>query len=211
MRIRELNEMVIARTNDLNLDISDPKIGDMSKIVYDLQWKQIGIISLDLYDTGDIDYCVSRHNTELSWMIGEFSEQVDNGVIDIKFNIFFFIELKSVNSSLPYKNISQVKLVHTKPTLRGRKIATIFYKWLVSKGYSILGDREQYFGARKLWARLSKELDVVVDLVDVTTHEVLEKNVMLHHGNYDHDFDERVYSYTNEKEHIRPILIEILE
>ena len=85
------------------------------------------------------------------------------------------------------------------------------YKFLVKKeGYIILGDEIQYFGARKLWAKLSKSLDVKVDIIDVDTNKYLEKDVILKHGSEDWEFDNRVWSYNVDKKHIRLLLKDIL-
>jgi hypothetical protein len=86
------------------------------------------------------------------------------------------------------------------------------YKYIVNHlGYTIIGDREQYFGARRLWARLSQSLDINVDLVDLSSKKIIDKNVTLHHGKYDEDYDEKLWSFEEDisKEHIRSILTTI--
>jgi hypothetical protein len=41
------------------------------------------------------------------------------------------------------------------------------YKFLIqTQGYNIIGDTETYFGARRLWSSLSKDTDIVVDIID---------------------------------------------
>ena len=89
-------------------------------------------------------------------------------------------------------------------------VATSLYHYLVKvAGFKILGDFQQFFGARRLWARLSKMVDVNVDIIDIKTGTYLEHNVLLHHGTDDWDFDERVWSYGTDKAHIRLILTNI--
>ena len=95
-------------------------------------------------------------------------------------------------------------------TLKRAGISTYMYKYFVKKlKYTIIGDTEQYFGARRLWSRLSKEIDVIVDIYDFKNDKVLEKNVILHHGNYNNDFDEKLWSYSKDKHFTRSILKDI--
>ena len=85
------------------------------------------------------------------------------------------------------------------------------YKYFVKeKNYTIVGDSEQYYGARMLWAKLSKNLDLKVDIYNIKKNELLFTDVILHHGKYDSDFDERLWSYSKDKHNIRSILIDIL-
>jgi hypothetical protein len=84
------------------------------------------------------------------------------------------------------------------------------YTYLVkNEKMIILGDEIQYFGARRLWAKLSKKLDLTVDIVDVSKGIYLERDVLIHHGLEDWEFDSRVWDYTTSKKHIRLILKEI--
>ena len=57
-----------------------------------------------------------------------------------------------------------------------------------------------------MWVKLSKQLDVRVDIIDLHSEKVLEKDVILKHGTEDWEFDNRVWSYDYEKKHIRLIL-----
>ena len=133
---------------------------------------------------------------------------------DEKFEIDFEIKLtehKSIAHSFQLKKkLMNVDGVMVAKTRQARGIATAMYKFLVKEeGYIILGDEMQYFGARKLWARLSKNLDVVVDIIDIDTDKYLEKDVTLKHGSEDWDFDNRVWSYDIDKKHIRLFLKDI--
>ena len=103
-----------------------------------------------------------------------------------------------------------VEGVRVPNSLQGRGIALIVYRFFVKKlKFNILGDETQYFGARKLWAKLSKMVDVTVDIIDIRDGSFLEKDVVLHHGTEDWDFDHRVWSYNVDKKHIRLILKDV--
>jgi hypothetical protein len=64
----------------------------------------------------------------------------------------------------------------------------------------------QRFGARRLWSKLSKMIDLTVDIIDLENNKVLEKDTAIHHGEKDEEFDKRVWSYEIDKKHIRIIL-----
>lgn len=114
---------------------------------------------------------------------------------------------KHVENKLKYKKLVNVDSVAVNKDYQHKGISTFIYKYLVNTlNYTILGDKYQYFGARKLWARLSKELDVKVDLIDIKTKTKIKENVILYHGNYDKDFDKALWSYNNNKENIRSVL-----
>jgi hypothetical protein len=86
-------------------------------------------------------------------------------------------------------------------------IASKLYKYFViDRGWSLLGDKHQYYGARKLWSKLSQDLDLIVDIVDIDKKQTIFKDVTLHHGKYDEDFDHRLWSYEDDKTHLRPLL-----
>jgi hypothetical protein len=124
-----------------------------------------------------------------------------------EFNIVMEIKLSDkFIKGIHYKNVDSVKVNHD---LHGLGIARTIYKFFVKdKQFKILGDEIQFFGARKLWTKLSKMIDVQVDII-TDEGKVLETDVILHHGSDDWDFDNRVWSYTFEKKHIRLILTDI--
>ena len=64
----------------------------------------------------------------------------------------------------------------------------------------------QRFGARRLWSKLSKITDLIVDIIDVKNNKVLVADTEIYHGLEDKDFDSRVWSYETDKKDIRLIL-----
>jgi hypothetical protein len=89
---------------------------------------------------------------------------------------------------------------------RGSGLATFMYKWLCEKVAPIMSDREQYFGARRLWAALSRDPDVIVDVVDLDSKSVIDPNATLQQGDKDEEFDQRYWSKYLDKEKFRFIL-----
>lgn len=87
-------------------------------------------------------------------------------------------------------------------------IATSLYKWIVDNKYPIIGDEEQYFGARRLWSKLSGiGYPYKVDIVNIETGEVIAENMVIKSPKDYQDFDERFYSVDTSKGNIRPILV----
>lgn len=128
--------------------------------------------------------------------------------IDLKIKL---MEHKSVAIDLNvHKRLMNVDAVKVNESVQGLGLATAMYTYLVkNENIVILGDEIQYFGARRLWAKLSKNLDLTVDIVDVSKGVYLEKDVVINHGLEDWEYDERVWDYTTLKKDIRLILKKI--
>lgn len=184
-------------------------IGPMSELVYHLKWTKVGSI---VTNNGDV-YEIAKHNVEPSFIAGCMAEQDGREI----FGMVFQIDLTPIEKTrfsqksefLKYENLHIVNGVKVRETDQGKGIAKLIYKWLVDEDILLLGDRIQYFGARRLWAALSRDTDIVVDIIDFDSAYVIDRDVILHHGRYDADFDERVWSYGEDKQHIRLILRKI--
>lgn len=146
------------------------------------------------------------------FILGSFLNEEENGKIIERFDCVLEMELKDQDTNI--KDIGIVKVVESvivKENLRGHGISTTIYKFLVKElKYLIMGDSIQYFGARILWKKLSEDNEVIVDLIDLKKKVILDKDITLHHGKKDHEFDKRLWSYEKGKENIRPILKDIL-
>jgi len=150
-----------------------------------------------------------KHKERDWFLLGK--ESIDG----VSFEVLFKIELQPrkdlENSFTNYKNLMNVDGVMTREDMRGMKIGRFMYQYLANVlGYSILGDEIQYFKARLLWVRLSKMENCKVDIIDINTSEVLERDVTLFHGEADHEFDEGIWDYDTIKKHIRLVLTEVL-
>lgn len=128
--------------------------------------------------------------------------------IDLKIKL---MEHKSTANDLNiHKRLMNVDGVKVNESVQGLGLATAMYTYLVkNEKMVILGDEIQYFGARRLWAKLSMKLDLTVDIVDVSKGIYLERDVLIHHGLEDWEFDDRIWDYTTSKKNIRLILKEI--
>ena len=135
-------------------------------------------------------------NVNYDYILGYFKDNTFNKVAKIYFN--------------KIDEFYEVDTIYVSSDMRGQEISTKLYAYFVKElNYQILGSDMQRFGARKLWASLSRRSDLTVDIIDVTNDKVLEKDVILHHGDLDEEFDERVWSYDSDKKHIRLILKDI--
>lgn len=133
---------------------------------------------------------------------------------DEEFEIFLHMNMSEDKETASEFNISKklmnVDGVKVKETAQGSGIALMTYKSIIkNQNIIIIGDEVQFFGARRLWSKLSREVDVRVDIIDLDSEKVLEKDVILKHGTDDWDFDKRVWSYDYDKKYIRLILKEI--
>lgn len=183
--------------------------------------KYTPITSFKPSDRSDMLFDLMRKKHTAEFIVGVkeiIQEETKHGIIEKeKFNIVFIIQLsreKLLGSKLGNDKLYNVDGVHTiKDDVRFRRsgIAIWVYRYFVKTlGWNIMGDEKQYYGARKLWAKLSNQVDVIVDLIDIKTKKVIDSNITLHHGKADEEFDERLWDYEGDKSHIRPILRDIL-
>lgn len=170
--------------------------------------------TINVKDLGEL--LLYKHKTNNAYVAGIFLdvlEKTKTGDKEVQqFKAVFSISFNPITLK-HYKNCVVVKGVSVvdDETYQKSGISLTMYKYFVKKlKYTIVGDGEQYFGARKLWAKLSKQVDVEVDLYNIETDTLIEENVILHHGNYNNDFDKRLWSFSKEKINIRSILKDIL-
>ena len=197
-----IREMAIAGKGDWKP--SKDMIASMSTFILDKKWTYI-----DEQKHGHLIYRIYKQKN--TYIAGYY---IENEQGETKFEVDFEIKLSPDEETKSIfkisKHLMNVDKVLVQETSQGRGIATMMYKFLVKKeGYVILGDEVQFFGARRLWSKLSREVDVRVDIIDLDSEKVLEKDVILKHGTDDWDFDKRVWSYDYDKKYIRLILKEI--
>ena len=104
-----------------------------------------------------------------------------------------------------YKNVINIDGVFTTEDIQFRRkgISTFMYQYLVNKlHFTILGDLEQFFGARKLWTGLSKIKSMQVDVIDLSKNTVVIDNAILVHGEKDEEFDKRIWDTEESKSYI---------
>jgi len=155
-----------------------------------------------------------KHKTEPKFRLGYWihrDKAIKGGVETIhKFVNIVYLDAsrdKKVQYQFDRKYVVNIDLVIVDKDFRNNSLAIVLYNYLAQvEGYNILGDKTQYFGARALWSRLSKSNDIVVDIVDIDTGEYVDRNVVLHQGNYDKDFDKRLWSLDDKTHNIRSLL-----
>jgi len=213
LKEKTLLEQAIAMKGDWQEGVE--KIGAMSSMMQ-LKWNFIDTIKIPRLKK---TYEFRQLRNSLDFILGYWdTETIDTKLgLETKpvFEIVFKISLtryKSIEHNLKYKKLINVDGVAVLNTHTNYGISTTIYKYLVNElDYTILGDKHQYFGARKLWARLSKDLDVKVDIINAKTKTLIKQNIILHHGNYDEDFNEALWSYKDDKEYLRSVLTKIVK
>lgn len=186
-------------------------LGEISETVINLYYKKIDEVEIN--SESYILLHNTSHKPHIVYSLGYWIDVEESTKLGLeknkKFKIVFGISLLKNKVSKIYGDLYTVKGVGVEDF--GTGLSRYMYKYFVKKlRYTIVGDGEQYFGARKLWAKLSKQVDVEVDLYNIETDTLIEENVILHHGNYNNDFDKRLWSFIKEKINIRSILKDIL-
>ena len=203
IRKEMVSEMSIAGYG--NWEPSREMIGTMSAFIIRKNWTVLLEIKTRLNDS----YTV--YKLKDSYIIGEFKITSTQDEI---FEVYLRIDLREHKSTANdlniHKRLMNVDGVKVNEDMYGLGLATAMYTFLVkNENIVVLSDETMYFGARRLWSRLSKRIDTVVDIVDVSKGIYLERDVLIHHGLEDWEFDDRIWDYTTSKKNIRLILKEI--
>lgn len=200
----ELIEHAIAMRGDYR--VAEEEIQQLSETCYRLYWDDVCDI-----DINNNTYRIIMSKSSETYTIG-FWDRNDEGKYVFK-NVAFIELNDAINLARTlkiYPDLKSVSLVNVKETFRGHGIAKALYQWLVTRqGFTILGDTQQYFGARRLWANLSKISTLRVDVIDAQRGIILEKGRIIDHGKMDHEFDPSIWSYGSDMTHIRLVLTDI--
>jgi len=109
----------------------------------------------------------------------------------------------ALGNFLEYSNPIQMTKLTTGEDFRNQGYASSLYMWFLSKGFTIISDMVQFNGARKLYSGLSKDPDLVADVIDVEEHKLIKHDVSIEQPYEDWDIDTSVYSLNFDKAHIR--------
>ena len=195
----DISEQAIAIQGDWS---AKDDLGSKSTFMLEKEWNYIeDIESMKLY----------KHKSSNAWILGNI-KNID-GEDKPRFGISFRIDFsnqKNIGYKFGLKKLYNVDEVGVSKDKRGFGLATKMYSYFIKKqGYNIIGDEQQFFGARRLWSKLSRITNLVVDIVDIKNEIILEKNAKIYHGDLDEEFDKRVWSYDIDKKDIRLILKDI--
>jgi hypothetical protein len=204
MKVDEVFENAIAGWGDWKP--TEYSLGFLSETVLDRYYKFIdeidtALAKLELYKISAQNYYIMGRKVEKEIITKRGKEK------ETKLEIIFKITFSE--TSFQNEKFYNVDEVEVKFNSRGVGIALQMYRYFIKKmKFQIMGDEIQFFGARKLWAKLSKMTDITVDIIDILSDKYLEKNVIIHQGKDDWDYDFRVWgeNYDSSKKDIRLIL-----
>lgn len=195
----DITEQAIAIKGDWS---AKDDLGSKSTFMLAKEWDFIQ----ELYDMK-----LYKHKSSNAWILGNIKsvEGEDKPRFGISFRIDFS-NRKNIGFKFNLKKLYNVDEVGVSKDKRGDGLATKMYTYFIKEqGYNIIGDEQQFFGARRLWSKLSRMTDLTVDIVDIENSKILETDTLIHHGDLDDEFDKRVWSYGLEKRFIRLILKDI--
>lgn len=199
-KLKELNEDMspMAMIEDWVYGVSE-FLGTISDYVAKNKWKLLHIFDKKSFGT-DYDLEFRQLNNNLDFVLGYFclNESYTNIPME-RFVVVMKLDCSRVSTFERFfntKKLIKVNAVALLEELQGRGIVSSVYKFLVNTlGYTLLSDRVQYNGARKLWNRLSNEVEqVTVDVVNVRTKETIKPNAQLNHGTNPAEFNREFWS-----------------
>ena len=117
-----------------------------------------------------------------------------------------FAQLKIIRrddlKQIGYKNPIQMSKVEVH-NQRLSGIGKTFYRWFIMNKYTIISDLVQFDGARALYDSLSRDSDIIADIIDDQERHFLKTDVRVDSGKEDWDFDTELWSYDFDKANIR--------
>ena len=192
-----VNEMSIVVLGDRKTIMKSSNIGKLGISKY---WKKLDSFKYKKYD---IEIYKSKSHKYILGVWGLTNDDKEVFIIITEVSPIKRNDLKQ----LGYKKAIQMKSLETSEDFRDQGFAKLLYKWFISNGYSIVADMVQFDGTRRLYASLSEHKDIKADIVDVTEHKEIESDTIISQDKFeDWDFDERVWSYDYDKQHIRIVL-----
>jgi hypothetical protein len=180
-------------------------LSPLSKIVFENNWEDCDNIDID----GQIMKIIASKSDD-TYAVGYWRNDENQKTIFQRICVIQLIDCLYLASKLKtYPEMRQVTMIFVTESFRSTKIAKKMYQWFVQQGFSLIGDVEQYFGARKLWCALSKISTLRVDVVNRNTGTIIQQGRIIEHGELDHEFDNEIWAYDSSKNDIGLILIDI--
>ena len=209
----ELNEMAIAQKGNLKdftnflTDYKKIVVKDYMKLIdKNIKISKLPNYNLELYQFTNRK--INEHDFILGfWTVEEIETKIGIEKKEV-FRAIFALQVSKREINIlgkNYKNVINIDTVFTSEDreFRAKGIATFMYLYLVNNlKYTILGDLEQYFGARKLWTGLSKIKSFTVDIIDLKENKIVFNDIILEHGELDEEFDKRLWDAEDSKSYI---------
>ena len=191
----ELSEQAVARYGDFPLDLV---VTTTSEFIMDNKWQYC----CNVETRADKFELYKIKSSGLIFIVGSWAK------IEAERVFLRIAEIKLRKENQCGTEYHAVDLVRVSEEYRGSGVATALYEALVRhEKLKLISDTEQYFGARKLWAKLSKKPTLTVDILDTRTCVIVHKDIKIEHGPLDWNVDERVWSYENDDLiHLRMVL-----
>jgi protein-tyrosine-phosphatase len=193
------------------------KLSSISNTALRQNWMYVATLRFD-----NVEFQLYQLKNNLEFVVGYFGHDETSDSTsrcpencEERFLLAFrmkMIRRKTLDRLFSAKKVIEVKGVVVDVAFQGMNLAKTIYKYLVNESdYVLMSDSKQFFGARKLWSSLSRDFEVVVDVIDLTTGKYLRRNVTdLYQGSDDEDFDEKYWSYSNDKDEIRFLLKKVV-
>lgn len=175
----QINEAPEVGDNDMYDDkVTDIELKHVSEIAHYIKLGNFTALNKKIY--------LYQKPNEFNYVFGF----IKNGI----FNEYGSITLLPRGNFLGYNNVHEVDEIEVANDARGKGLSTKLYRFLVLKlKMNLMCGELQFHGARLLWRNLSRQPDMAVDVVDMNTPKIIEKNAILKHGQNNDEFDPRYW------------------
>ena len=171
----------------------------ISKIVMDKFW----LIQDTIQDVKKHKISIYKCKNTDDYVMGTWGVEDDSRKREVFIVITQLKILKRNDLKNMYTNPIQMSKVETEVSFRGKGYTKLLYSWFIFNNYTLISDMIQFDGARKLYDSLSRERNIIADVIDDQERKVLKHNVRIDSGSEDWDFDNEIWDYSFDKAHIR--------
>lgn len=171
-------------------------IGTTTATVHKLYWDRLTDLNIE-----DLNLVISKLKNQPTYVVGE-------PLSDGKFRRFCYLETEPYQhgSELGYEPLFSIRDVMVARSVLGLSAGKALYGFVASELGPIMSDWERHYPFRHLWASLSRDPEFHVDVVNLDSKTVVQKNATLTHGPENNDYNERYWSEDLVKEPFRFVL-----
>ncbi|HYF86184.1 hypothetical protein [Azospirillum sp.] len=140
------------------------QIGITSAFIHKRDWTEVADV-----EVSGFEFTIAQHNRVPAYLAGKRQD-------DDRFRRFFWIEIKPldrIGKRLGYQQLHVITRMLTVDSAWATATGAIMHKWLCSIVGPIMIGRHSYSGTQSLWAALSRDPDLAVEIVDLNTFQVV--------------------------------------
>lgn len=154
-------------------DAGMDQIGITSAFIHKRDWTEVADV-----EVSGFEFTIAQYNRVPAYLAGKRQD-------DDRFRRFFWIEIKPldrIGERLGYQQLHVITRMLTVDSAWATATGAIMHKWLCSRVGPIMIGRHSYSGTQSLWASLSRDPDLAVDIVNLNSFQVVSRGAGLEYN-----------------------------